>query len=249
MGITLNLGHDEDWAYRQVQLHKAPHLLVAGMTGSGKSVFTNAIITDLITRHSPREVSFLMIDPKRVELAPYRGIPHLLADPVYRPDTALELLWWAAGQMNRRYEYLANEGVRTNLDLPPEKMFTPLIVVVDELANIILAEKKVEKPLVDIASMGRAASVHLILATQRPSADVLTGLLRANVPMRVCMSVQTAMDSRIMLDESGAEGIREPGQMLVRLPREHDLVRMKGDFVTDQQIDAAVQQAMTWRAA
>lgn len=247
MGLALNIGHDEDWAYRQVQLHKAPHLLVAGMTGSGKSVFTNAVVSDLITRWSPRQVSFLMIDPKRVELAPYRGIPHLLADPVYRPDTAKELLWWAVGQMNRRYEDLANYGVRTNLDLTPDKMFTPIIVIVDELANIILADKKVEKPLVEIASMGRAASIHLLLATQRPSADVLTGLLRANIPMRVCMSVQTAVDSRIMLDETGAEKIRTPGEMLVRFPRDHGLTRMKGDFVSDEDIDKAVAAAMQWK--
>lgn len=249
MGITLNLGTDPMGVRQVVDLTRAPHLLVAGMTGAGKSVFVNAVISDLISRYSPREVAFLMIDPKRVELAAYKGIPHMLADPVYSAETSRQMLWWAVGQMNLRYEAMSRAGVRHNEAWSrPERIFTPNIIVVDELANLILADKTIEEPIVKLASMGRAAGMHLLLATQRPSADVLTGLIRANVPMRVCFPVVTATDSRIMLDQTGAERLEGSGRMLVRMPGSRELLRMKGDYVSDQDIDDAVAKAMAWRA-
>jgi S-DNA-T family DNA segregation ATPase FtsK/SpoIIIE len=248
MGNQIALGTDDLGRPRAIDLTRAPHMLVAGMTGSGKSVFTNAVISGLLNRYSPREISFLMIDPKRVELAPYRGIPHLLADPVYAVHTARELLWWAVGQMNIRYQMMSEAGVRHNEAWArTEDIFTPVLIVVDELANLILADKRIEDPIVKLASMGRAAGMHLLLATQRPSADVLTGLIRANVPMRVCFPVVTAMDSRIMLDQTGAERLEGPGRMLVRLPGDRELTRLRGNFVSDAEVDSAVAQAMTWK--
>jgi S-DNA-T family DNA segregation ATPase FtsK/SpoIIIE len=252
VGITLKLGYDEGWGDRSIPLDKAPHLLVAGMTGSGKSVFTSGLIADLITNYAPSQLGMVMVDPKRVELAAFRGIPHLVAQPVYAVDDAKQLLWWAVGEMNRRYEAMGAAGVR-NLAAWNEKgmqpAYSPLLIVIDELANLILADKTIERPLVDIASMGRAAGIHMILATQRPSADVMTGLLRANVPTRISFMVQTAVDSRIMLDETGAEKLHRPGEMLIRIPRERTLIHAQGAYVSDDDIDAAVARAMQWPMA
>lgn len=250
MGITLNLGYDSNWGYRYIMLDEAPHLLVAGMTGSGKSVFTNGLIADLIKRHAPADLCMLMVDPKRVELAAYRDIPHLIAKPVFRVNDALQLMWWAVGEMNRRYEMMSDAGVKTLQqwrDGRQRPNLSPMLIIIDELANMILADKGFEKPLVDIASMGRAAGVHLLLATQRPSADVITGLLRANIPTRICFPVQTAVDSRIMLDETGAEKLSKPGEMLIRIPRERELIHAQGDYIGDEEIDEAVEEAMKWR--
>jgi S-DNA-T family DNA segregation ATPase FtsK/SpoIIIE len=222
-------------AIQRLDLAKAPHLLVAGMTGSGKSAFINALLCDLITNNVSEELGLLLIDPKRVELSAYRGLPHLLCPPVFEVDEAKSALGWAAREMDIRFGKISNGD-----DGPWSK----LVVVIDELANLILADKEIEKPIVRIASMGRAAGVHLVLATQRPSADVLTGLIRANVPTRICLPVVTRMDSRIILDEGGGERLVRPGEMLARLPGSRDLLHLQGRFVNESQIATDVRVAI-----
>lgn len=217
-------------------LNKAPHILVAGMTGSGKSVFTNSLISEVMERYGPAQARFLLIDPKRVEFAPYRGARHLVSPPLYELDDVRNALGWANEEMSARFTILETYGLR---DIEGTGM-PRLIIVIDELANLILADRKLEQPIVTIASMGRAAGIHLVLATQRPSADVVTGLIRANVPTRICMSVVTSMESRIILDESGAEDLTEPGMMLARLPGAKSLRRIKGRYVSDEDIDRIV---------
>jgi len=218
------------------KLSKLPHMLVAGRTGSGKSVFVNGIIKDLI-RHPDSEVGLVLLDPKRVELARYKDLPHTL-DTAYELGHMVYLLNWAVGEMHKRYTLMEEMGARTFEDTGG--VWSRLVIVVDELANIILQDKATERPLVAIASMGRAAGVHLILATQSPRADVITGLIRANIPARIAMPVVTKMDSRIILDEGGAERLREPGQILARLPGHMELVRLQGEHYSDEQLDEAV---------
>lgn len=240
-------GQTKEGLVRQ-PLSKIPHMLVAGMTGSGKSVFTHGVITQLIANYGPETVALVMIDPKRVELAQYRGIPHLVDNPFYTLSGARSALEWTVGEMSQRFTKLETQGLRDFdawNDKPDNPHWSRLVVVVDELANLILADKKLESPIVSLASMGRAAGVHLILATQRPSADVLTGLIRANVPTRVCMAVVTKMDSRIVLDEAGAEEIRQPGRALVRLARERSLLSVQTELVTNSHIERAVELAKT----
>ena len=241
MGIQLTLGQSEHGFPVRLPLAKAPHLLVAGMTGSGKSVFVHRLITDLITNYSSREIAFVMIDPKRVELAPYKGIPHLVQPPVYSFEDSRSALKWAEREMEGRYREMEEADCR---DLETWNRSHPVrsrvLIVIDELANLILTDKSIEKPIVRIASMGRAAGIHLLLATQRPSADVLTGLIRANVPTRICLSVLTKMDSRIVLDQDGAEKLMEPGMILARLPGERELVRLQGAFISDEEIQQTV---------
>lgn len=226
--LPIVLGHTAEGPVR-ADLAELPHLLVGGTTGSGKSVFIHSLMMDLLTGSDAR---FLMIDPKRVELAFYAGSPRLVRPPIVQMADAAWALDWAKMQMELRFTALAVHGLRDWKQFEPAR--PRLVIVIDELANLILENPGVEHPLVAIASQGRAAGVHLVVATQRPSADVLTGLLRANVPARAAFATVTSIESRIILDVTGAELLKGKGDMLFRNGTR--LMHMQGRYVPDEQI-------------
>ena len=227
---------------------KLPHLLIAGTTGSGKSVCMNSLIISLLYKAKPEEVKLIMIDPKMVELGIYNGIPHLLIPVVTDPKKAAGALQWAVTEMMRRYRMMADAGVR---DLESfnkiaesseefEKM-PQIVVVIDELADLMLvAAKEVEESICRVAQMGRAAGIHLVIATQRPSADVITGLMKANIPSRIAFAVASAMESRIILDTAGAEKLVGKGDMLYAPLGQGKPKRVQGCFITDDEVQGVV---------
>ena len=243
--LTFALGRDVSGKAYAVDLAKMPHLLVAGATGSGKSVCVNALITSLLMRARPDEVRMILVDLKRVELAPYNGLPHLLQHVIVEPNEAKGVLNWAVREMEDRYKQLAAHGVRNigafndRPDLEPSERMPYLILIIDELADLIMREgRKVEDPIVKIAQKARAVGIHLVLATQRPSVNVVTGLIKANVPSRIAFAMASMVDSRTVLDAPGAEDLIGRGDMLyqpVDLPRP---VRMQGVFVSDNEVSA-----------
>lgn len=233
MSLNFLVGTNSDGPV-YADLAELPHLLVAGTTGSGKSVFIHSLIVDLLETSNAQ---FLMIDPKRVELSMYRGSPRLVRPPITNVNEVAGVLRWAEFYMESRYRVMEANGVRDCADLTP--IMPRLVIVIDELANVILSDKTVEKPLVAIASQGRAAGIHLVAATQRPSADVLTGLLRANVPARVAFATVTSIESRIILDETGAENLKGKGDMLYRNGTQ--VMHICGRLVDDKTIKRAAQ--------
>lgn len=235
MTLTFLVGDAPDGPH-YADLVELPHLLVAGTTGSGKSVFIHSLIVDLLTGSNAH---FLMFDPKRVELSFYRNSPRLVRPPVVNVAEAVGALRWAEFYMEQRFTILERHGLRDWADLTPP--MPRLVIVIDELANLILADKSIEKPLVAVASQGRAAGIHLVAATQRPSADVLTGLLRANVPARVAFATVTSIDSRIILDETGAENLEGKGDMLFRNGTQ--VTHLRGRMVPDRDILQAARAA------
>ena len=228
-------------------IRKMPHMLIAGTTGSGKSVCMNSIIISLLYKASPDDVKLIMVDPKMVELGIYNGIPHLLIPVVTDPKKAAGSLQWAVTEMLRRYKMMSDAGVR---DLESynsimesqedgEGKLPQVVIIVDELADLMLvAAKEVEDSICRIAQMGRAAGMHLIIATQRPSADVITGLMKANIPSRIAFSVASAMESRIILDTQGAEKLVGKGDMLYAPIGIGKPQRVQGCFVTDSEVEA-----------
>ncbi len=252
--LTFALGRDVSGKAYAVDLAKMPHLLIAGATGSGKSVCVNALITSLLMRARPDEVRLILVDLKRVELAPYNGLPHLLQHVIVEPGEAKAVLNWAVREMEDRYKLLAAHGVRNiagfnarpdvdGSDGEPGGDRMPYIVlIIDELADLIMREgRKVEDPVVKIAQKARAVGIHLVLATQRPSVNVVTGLIKANVPSRIAFAMASNVDSRTVLDAQGAEDLIGRGDMLyqpVDLPRP---VRMQGVFVSDREVSAVTQ--------
>jgi S-DNA-T family DNA segregation ATPase FtsK/SpoIIIE len=225
-------------------LAKAPHILIAGMTGAGKSVVVHSLITQML-EWSPRWVNLVLIDPKRVEFTPYAYLPHVVSAwprVAYSVQDAEEALGhFALGEMMGRFHDMGKAGVRSWDELP--HVYARTVIVIDELANLVLRSKDVERYIVDIASMGRAAGIHLILATQSPRADVITGLIRANVPTRIALATFSATESRIILDRNGAEDLSPPGEMLIRLPGRRDLCRTWGPFLSDEDVDTAIERA------
>jgi len=225
---------------------KLPHMLIAGTTGSGKSVCMNSIIISLLYKASPEEVKLIMVDPKMVELGIYNGIPHLLIPVVTDPKKAAGSLQWAVSEMMRRYKAMSDAGVRDlesyNSIVEHEDEGTKLpqvVVIIDELADLMLvAAKEVEESICRIAQMGRAAGIHLIIATQRPSADVITGLMKANIPSRIAFAVASAMESRIILDTQGAEKLVGKGDMLYAPIGNGKPKRVQGCFVSDPEVEA-----------
>ena len=224
---------------------KLPHMLIAGTTGSGKSVCMNSIIISLLYKASPEEVKLIMVDPKMVELGIYNGIPHLLIPVVTDPKKAAGSLQWAVTEMLRRYKLMSDAGVRdlesyNSIVSAEEGQKLPLVVIIiDELADLMLAAaKEVEDSICRIAQMGRASGMHLIIATQRPSADVITGLMKANIPSRIAFSVASAMESRIILDTQGAEKLVGKGDMLYAPIGSGKPLRVQGCFVTDGEVEA-----------
>ena len=226
---------------------KLPHMLIAGTTGSGKSVCMNSIIISLLYKASPDDVKLIMVDPKMVELGVYNGIPHLLIPVVTDPKKAAGSLQWAVSEMMRRYKSMSDAGVRDlesyNSIIEGQeidgKKLPQIVVIIDELADLMLvAAKEVEESICRIAQMGRAAGIHLIIATQRPSADVITGLMKANIPSRIAFAVASAMESRIILDTQGAEKLVGKGDMLYAPIGTGKPTRVQGCFVSDSEVEA-----------
>ena len=234
---------------------RLPHVLIAGTTGSGKSVCTNSLIVSLLYKSTPEEVRFIMVDPKMVELAPYNGIPHLLIPVVTDPKKAAGALQWAVFEMMKRYKLFSENGVKelsaynalAEQSQPDEngeqmKKLPSVVVVIDELADLMLvAAKEVEDSICRVAQMGRAAGVHLVIATQRPSADVITGLMKANIPSRIAFAVASSMESRIILDTPGAEKLVGKGDMLYAPLGEGKPRRVQGCFITAEEIERVVE--------
>ena len=228
-------------------ISKLPHLLIAGTTGSGKSVCMNSLIISLLYKADPDEVKLIMIDPKMVELGVYNGIPHLYIPVVTDPKKAAGALQWAVTEMLKRYRLFSEVGVRnlsaynTYLEENGQSKMPNIVVVIDELADLMLvASKEVEESICRVAQMGRAAGVHLIIATQRPSADVITGLMKANIPSRIAFAVSSALESRIILDNSGAEKLIGMGDMLYAPIGCGKPQRIQGAFVSDEERDQIV---------
>ena len=227
-------------------ISKMPHMLIAGTTGSGKSVCMNSIIISLLYKSAPEDVKLIMVDPKMVELGIYNGIPHLLIPVVTDPKKAAGSLQWAVTEMLRRYKLMSDLGVRDlesfNSIVTQEEdgqKLPQVVIIIDELADLMLvAAKEVEDSICRIAQMGRAAGMHLIIATQRPSADVITGLMKANIPSRIAFSVASAMESRIILDTQGAEKLVGKGDMLYAPIGIGKPLRVQGCFVTDAEVEA-----------
>ena len=252
--ITFALGRDIAGQVVVADLAKMPHLMIAGSTGSGKSVCINTIITSILYKAGPDEVKLIMIDPKVVELSVYNGIPHLLIPVVTDPKKAAGALNWAVQEMTERYQKFADANVREingynekieTMEVPegqerPKKM-ERIVVIVDELADLMMvASKDVETAICRLAQLARAAGIHLIIATQRPSADVITGIIRANMPSRIAFAVSTATDSRIILDQAGADRLLGKGDMLFNpqgAPTPH---RIQGAFISDNEIAAII---------
>ena len=228
---------------------KLPHVLIAGTTGSGKSVCTNSLIVSMLYKSTPDEVRFIMVDPKMVELAPYNGIPHLLIPVVTDPKKAAGALQWAVFEMMKRYKAFSEKGVKdlagynalSETDEEVKKLPT-VVVVIDELADLMLvAAKEVEDSICRVAQMGRAAGMHLVIATQRPSADVITGLMKANIPSRIAFAVASSLESRIILDTPGAEKLVGKGDMLYFPLGSGKPTRVQGCFITPEEIDRVVK--------
>ena len=229
-------------------ISKLPHVLIAGTTGSGKSVCTNSLIVSMLYKSTPEEVRFIMVDPKMVELAPYNGIPHLLIPVVTDPKKAAGALQWAVYEMMKRYKIFSEHNVKelasfnklAETDETLKKLPT-VVVVIDELADLMLvAAKEVEESICRVAQMGRAAGMHLVIATQRPSADVITGLMKANIPSRIAFAVASAMESRIILDTAGAEKLVGRGDMLYAPLGGGKPKRVQGCFISAEEIERVV---------
>ena len=247
--VAFALGRDISGRNVIGNIEKLPHVLIAGTTGSGKSVCTNSLIVSLLYKSTPDEVRFIMVDPKMVELAPYNGIPHLLIPVVTDPKKAAGALQWAVYEMMKRYKTFSECGVKkleeyNRLAHSREDMETmpAVVVVIDELADLMLvAAKEVEESICRVAQMGRAAGVHLVIATQRPSADVITGLMKANIPSRIAFAVASSLESRIILDTTGAEKLVGKGDMLYAPLGGGKPTRVQGCFISPEEIEQVVE--------
>jgi S-DNA-T family DNA segregation ATPase FtsK/SpoIIIE len=244
--LPIALGKSVEGESAVFDLAKAPHLLIAGATGSGKSVCINSIITCLLMHCDPTDVRLLMVDPKRVELAAFSGIPHLLSPIIVENDQVVAALRWVTKEMDERYKRFAEAAAR-NIDAynqkPPDGRKLPyLVVVIDELADVMMASPfEVERTLVRLAQLARAAGIHVIIATQRPSVDVVTGLIKANFPTRIAFAVTSQVDSRTILDMAGAEKLLGRGDMLYMATDAAKPRRLQGVYLSDAEIDRVVR--------
>jgi S-DNA-T family DNA segregation ATPase FtsK/SpoIIIE len=251
--LLIGLGRDITGEAVLAELNKMPHLLVAGATGSGKSVCINGIITSILMRAKPHEVKLMMIDPKMVELNVYNGVPHLLAPVVTNPKKAAQALQKVVNEMERRYELFSHTGTRNiegyneyvkrhNAEEEAQQPLLPyIVVIVDELADLMMvASSDVEDAITRLAQMARAAGIHLIIATQRPSVDVITGVIKANIPSRIAFAVSSMTDSRTILDMGGAEKLLGRGDMLFLPVGASKPVRVQGAFLSDEEVEEIV---------
>ena len=245
--LSVALGKDVAGNMEIADIAKMPHALIAGATGSGKSVCINTIITSIIYKAKPSEVKFVMVDPKVVELSVYNGIPHLLIPVVTDPKKAAGALAWAVQEMDNRYNVFAEKGVRDlkgyNALAEKEGIGTlpQIVIIIDELADLMMvAAKEVEDSICRLAQKARAAGMHLIIATQRPSVDVITGIIKANIPSRIAFAVSSQVDSRTILDQVGAEKLLGKGDMLFYPSGAPKPVRVQGAFVSDEEVEKIV---------
>ncbi|MGI5841021.1 MAG: DNA translocase FtsK [Patescibacteria group bacterium] len=239
--ITVPLGKDVSGQAKIADISKMPHVLIAGQTGSGKSVCVNSWIATLLYRASPDEVKLILVDPKRVELTPYNGIPHLLTPVIVEPEKVVSALKWAVAEMENRYKMFTEVGAK-NIEgynnMAGFQSVPYIVIVIDELAEIMLfSPAEVEDNVCRLAQMARAVGIHLVLATQRPSVNVITGLIKANIPTRIAFAVASMMDSRVILDSPGAEKLLGRGDMLYIPPELAKPVRIQGCFVSDREIN------------
>ncbi|HPS94828.1 MAG TPA: DNA translocase FtsK, partial [Deltaproteobacteria bacterium] len=261
--LTLALGTDIEGTPVVTNLAKMPHLLIAGATGTGKSVGLNTMILSLLYKNNPAELKFIMIDPKRIELSHYEGIPHLLHPVVIDPKEALPVLKWAVVEMEMRYELFKNQGAKgidsynkrirkDNKDARPtlaslkqeegDPGFLPkIVIVIDEMADLMMVNREVEIFIARLAQMARAAGIYMIVATQRPSVDVITGLIKSNFPARMSFRVSSKIDSRTILDSSGADQLLGLGDMLFLSPGTSYLKRVHGAFVSEEDLDRVIE--------
>jgi S-DNA-T family DNA segregation ATPase FtsK/SpoIIIE len=237
--LAVAMGIDVSGSPMIADIAKMPHLLIAGATGSGKSVCVNAFMCSILYRATPEEVKFILVDPKRVELTGYNGIPHLLTPVIVEPNKVVSALKWATNLMDERYKLLSEVGVKNISDyneLAGLATMPNIVIVIDELADVMLfAPGEVEECVTRIAQMARAVGIHLVLATQRPSVDVLTGLIKANVPTRIAFNVTSVTDSRVILDTPGAEKLLGKGDMLYQSPERAKPMRIQGTFVSTKE--------------
>lgn len=243
--MTVALGLNVSGEPMVLDISKMPHVLIAGSTGSGKSVCLNTFLASILFRASPDDVKLILVDPKRVELTGYNDIPHLLSPVIVEPQKAGAALKWAVTEMHQRYKLFSEAGVR-NIESYNEmsgfQAIPYIVIVIDELADIMLfSPKEVEESIIKIAQMARAVGIHLILATQRPSVDVLTGLIKANVPARIAFNVASMVDSRVILDTVGAEKLLGRGDMLYTAPSASKPTRVQGAFVSDKEINELIE--------
>ena len=247
--ITFAVGKDISGKAIVADLKSMPHLLIAGSTGSGKSVCINSIITSLLYKANPDEVKLILVDPKVVELGNYNGIPHLLIPVVTDPSKAAAALNWAVAEMTDRYKKFAEEGVRdlesyneyVRANEEPEKVMPQVVIIIDELADLMMAApSQIEESICRLAQMARAAGMHLIVATQRPSVDVITGVIKANIPSRIAFAVSSQVDSRTILDMQGAEKLVGKGDMLFNPMGMGKPIRVQGTFVTDGEVHKVI---------
>jgi S-DNA-T family DNA segregation ATPase FtsK/SpoIIIE len=241
--LTLALGKDIAGHSVVTDLGEMPHLLIAGTTGSGKTVCVNSLILSMLFRTTPNDLKFLMVDPKMVELAPFNGLPHLLCPVVTDAKKAAVALGWVVMEMEERYQLLAKAGAR-NIEAynkkEQEKM-PYIVVIIDELADLmIVARDQIESAITRLAQLSRAVGIHLIMATQRPSVDVVTGVIKANFPARISFKVASKVDSRTVLDLNGADKLLGKGDMLFLRPGEAKLIRAQGTLVSDKEIEKVV---------
>lgn len=257
--LTFAIGKDISGNPMVGELNKMPHLLIAGQTGSGKSVMINTLLTSLLYRNAPSEMKLILVDPKRVEMAPYADIPHLLTPVIVEPEKTISALKWATNEMERRYSLLAEEKVRDiqsynqkitlrgkhvavedqdgNMQEVDEGTMPYIVIVIDELADLMMmAARDVEALIVRIAQKARAVGIHLVLATQRPSVDVITGLIKANIPARIAFTVASQVDSRTILDQIGAEKLLGQGDMLIKTATMPKPKRVQGAWVMDEEV-------------
>ena len=241
--LSIPLGKDVSGTVSVIAIEKMPHLLVAGATGSGKSVCINTIIVSLLYQNGPDDLKLILVDPKRVELVAYEGIPHLLTPPILKTEDTINALKWTVREMERRLDVLSKFGARdiTSYNERSEEKMPKIVVIIDELADLMTTSgREVETSIIRIAQLARAVGIHLILATQRPSVDVITGIMKANVPGRIAFSVASQMDSRTILDLSGAEKLLGRGDMLFISAELSKPKRLQGAFISEEEVARVV---------
>ena len=242
--VPMALGKDIAGNVVVADISKMPHLLIAGSTGSGKSVCINTLINSIIYKSKPDEVKLILIDPKVVELASYNGIPHLLIPVVTEPKKAANALNWAVNEMNKRYKMFAESGVKdiNSYNLKHEEKLPKIVIIIDELADLMMiSANDVEDYICRLAQMARAAGMHLIVATQRPSVDVITGVIKANIPSRIAFAVSSQTDSRTILDMAGAEKLLGKGDMLFYPLGANKPLRIQGAFISEEESEKVVE--------